>query len=628
MLYLEILTPLRRWLSELEWLSDLEGWLNPILASPILVSLDAAAVWILTPLATAILIGGLDDLFVDAAWGWMWLKSRLRRAPSLFPPGPRQLASAPVQSIALFLPLWQEDAVIERMLEHNLGAIRYRDYHIFAGCYPNDAATQAAVRRVAARFSNVHLVLCPHPGPTSKADCLNWVYQHLEQIEREENLRFDVILTHDAEDIIHPEELRWVNYYSARYDFVQTPVLPLQTPLRDWTHGIYCDEFAEYHTRDMPVRAGLGSFVPSCGVGTGYRREALDKLAAEYPGQGAAAIFTPGALTEDYDNGLRLNRLGCSQAFIPITFAADGDIVATREYFPRNVRTAIRQRTRWSTGIALQSWERFGWTGTPLAIYWLWRDRKGLLANPLSSLANLIFFYGLFSGIWMRATPLATHLALATFAILLLRTIIRIACVARIYGLLFALGVPIRAVLANVINTAATIRAVAAYLRARIHGSQLAWLKTDHFYPDRAVLLPHKRPLGEILVSLGHLQQRELDQALHGRPRGIRFGEYLVASGRITSSALYEALSIQQGLPLAKLDHVPASTLQALPRHLLRRWRLIPFGFHNGAIQLASPELPSPEMLGEIGQFTHLEPQLHLISPEDYQRLSQQPHSA
>ena len=605
-----------------EELRALEGWLGPIFSS-----VDAAALWLLVPLATAIVISGLDDLFVDAAWGWMWCKRRLRRAPSLFPPGPRQLASAPVQPIALFLPLWREDAIIEKMLEHSLASIRYHDYHIFAGCYPNDAATQAAVRRVAARFSNVHLVLCPHPGPTSKADCLNWIYQHLEQVEREQNLRFDVILTHDAEDIIHPEELRWVNYYSARYDFVQTPVLPLQTPIRDWIHGIYCDEFAEYHTRDMPVRSELGSFVPSCGVGTGYRREALDKLAAEYPGQGAAAIFTPGALTEDYENGLRLSRLGCSQAFIPITFAADGDIVATREYFPRSFRAAARQRTRWSTGIALQSWERFGWKGAPQLVYWLWRDRKGLLANPVSCLANLIFFYGLFSEIWMRATPLATQLALITFALLLLRTTIRMACVTRVYGLLFALGVPVRAVLANILNTAASIRAIAGYLRARIRGSQLAWLKTDHSYPDRAVLLPHKRLLGEILVNLGRLRQQELEHAIRDRPRGIRFGEYLVASGRIGSGDLYEALSLQQGLPLAKLDDVPASVVQALPRHLLRRWRLIPFGFRSGVIQLASPELPSSEMVGEISQFTRLEPQLHLIPPEDYQRLNRLPES-
>ena len=109
-------------------------------------------------------------------------------------------------------------------------------------------------------------------------------------------------MTHDAEDLIHPEELRWINYYAARFDFIQTPVLALRTPFFALTHGVYCDEFAEYHTRDMAVRPLLGGFVPSSGVGTGYRRDALDKLARS----AANKIFEPEALTEDYENGLRL----------------------------------------------------------------------------------------------------------------------------------------------------------------------------------------------------------------------------------------------------------------------------------------------------------------------------------
>ena len=274
---------------------------------------------ILAPLAAAILISGLDDLVVDLAWAWTWLKSALRPAASLFPPGPRQLENAPRQRIAIFVPLWHEHQVIGRMLEHNLAAIRYPDYHFFAGCYPNDVETQEAVRSVAGRFPQVHLALCPHPGPTSKADCLNWIYQHLLLHEENSGEVFDIVMIHDAEDLIHPEELRWINYYAARYDFVQTPVLALATPLRKLTHGVYCDEFAENHSRDMTVRAALGGFIPSCGVGTGYRRDALERLARASSNR----LFEPEALTEDYENGLRLFRLGCSQAFVPISRSSE-----------------------------------------------------------------------------------------------------------------------------------------------------------------------------------------------------------------------------------------------------------------------------------------------------------------
>src|SRR3984957_13929303 len=109
----------------------------------------------------------------------------------------------------------------------------------------------------------------------------------------------------------------------------------------------------------MAVRPLLGGFVPSSGVGTGYRRDALEKLARS----AANRIFEPEALTEDYENGLRLFRLGCSQAFIPLLRAPETkDFVATREFFPATWSSAVRQRTRWVMGIALQTWERHGWT--------------------------------------------------------------------------------------------------------------------------------------------------------------------------------------------------------------------------------------------------------------------------
>lgn len=591
-------------------------------------SIDAAVLWLLSPLALAILISGLDDLSVDLTWAWFWIKKKIQRAPSLYPPGPRQLESAPIKSIAIFLPLWQEDAVIERMLEHNLGSIRYEDYHILAGCYPNDPATQEAVQRVARRFPRVHMVVCPNPGPTSKADCLNSIYEELERIELRTGIRFDVILTHDAEDMIHPEELRWINYYAARYDFVQTPVLPLPTPIHEVTHGIYCDEFAEYHTRDMVVRAETGCFVPSCGVGTGYRREALDKLAAESRARGEEQIFARDALTEDYENGLQLRRLGFSQAFIPIAPYGSGDFVATREYFPRRFTAAIRQRTRWTMGIALQSWQRYGWRrddgNSWLETYWLWRDRKGLLANPVSCLANFVFFYGLATGVWDRATPLALQLSIATLVLLVLRTSVRIVCVSRIYGLLFALGAPIRAICANVLNTGSTVRAVFSFTLARIKNRPLAWLKTDHAYPGRDTLLAHKRRLGEILVSLGRLAEPELPLALAACPTGVRLGEFLVDSGRLPVETLYEALAFQQGLPVAHIEttQITVQVKQSLPRHVLRRWRLIPFGITDDGLQLASPDIPSETMLAEIAKHTSLVPQLHLITPAEYQQLA------
>ena len=66
-------------------------------------------------------------------------------------------------------------------------------------------------------------------------------------------------------------------------------------------------------------------------------------------------------------------------------------------------------------------------------MYWLWRDRKGLIASPLSVLSNAVFLYGLATMLWTRLSSVASHLAIATAPLLLLRTGIRMACVSRIY---------------------------------------------------------------------------------------------------------------------------------------------------------------------------------------------------
>ena len=576
---------------------------------------------LLVPLAVAILISGLDDLTIDLAWLAGWLHRKIRPRADLFPPGPRQLDSAPRRRIAILVPLWQEHRVIARMLEHNVASIRYPEYHIFAGAYPNDDPTQEAIRGVAARFQNVHLALCPHDGPTSKADCLNWIFQHVLIEEERRGERFELIVTHDAEDLIHPDELRWINLYSARYDFIQTPVLALPTPIWAVTHGVYCDEFAEYHTRDMVVRPTLGGFLPGAGVGTGYRRDALEKLAKASSNR----LFEPEALTEDYENGLKMFRLGCSQAFVPPLRSADGSFLATREYFPQSWGAALRQRTRWVMGIALQGWQRNGWGHNLGEIYWMWRDRKGLIANPLGLAANLLSVYGLATAMWMRVPPFASRLVFFTLALQMVRLGVRMACVARVYGARFALGVPVRAIYANALNSAATVQAVSGYAIARARGLPLRWLKTDHAFPSRAALLDQKRKLGEILVSSGHLTAVEFQRGLQTQPPGVRIGEHLTRSGMLDQAAVYESLSLQQGLPIARVgpQDVSPGIARAIPRQVVERWRVLPFRVAEGSLCLASPELPSREMTAELRSFTTLEMRFHLIAPADFEKLTE-----
>ncbi len=461
-------------------------------AEPIPIALLLLACWFF--------LSGLDDLFIDAVWLWSRLKQRSGEAPPARP--------APERPVAIFVPLWREHAVIGDMLEHNLAAIRYSNYEVFAGTYPNDDATIEAVRQAETRFPKVHLCLCPHGGPTSKADCLNWIYDAMQAYEASGGARFELVLIHDAEDLIHPDELSIVSRQVGRYAMVQMPVLPLQTPACNLTHGVYCDEFAEYQTKDIPARQTLGGFLPSNGVGTAYTREALEALAASND----AHVFDPECLTEDYDNGFRLHRLGFPQRFEPIRFLG-GAPVATREYFPRTFRQALRQRTRWITGNALQAWQRHGWRGGRRQLYWLWRDRKGLAGNAVTLLANALLALGAAMWIESRWTgaewPLARAAGRApaalllhgTLGLLVVRIAVRMTASARIYGWPFALGVPVRILWANALNALATFSALGRYAAARLGNRPLVWLKTDHTYPSPESVNAPTAPLPSRLGS-------------------------------------------------------------------------------------------------------------------------------
>lgn len=311
-------------------------------------TLDAwIAAW-LVPLAVYVLISGLDDLFLDAAFVHRWVMFHVFGRPWFAWPTLTEVDAAPRRRIAIFVPLWHEHAVIGSMLERNIPATLFYAAEFFVGAYPNDRETVAAVRHAVRKFPRVHLALCPHDGPTSKADCLNWIYQCMLAHEERHGTQFDTIMTHDAEDVIHPQSLRWINYYAASHDMVQVPVLPLATPLRQWVHGLYCDEFAEFQTKDIPVRQMWGGFVPGNGVGTAFSREVLEKLAGAHSNR----IFDPECLTEDYENGWRIHAMGFPQVFVLMRREGDS-LLATREYFPHTFRTAVRQRARWVMGVVL-----------------------------------------------------------------------------------------------------------------------------------------------------------------------------------------------------------------------------------------------------------------------------------
>ena len=581
--------------------------------SPEWSSVDRVASCLVLPLGIWILLSGIDDLIVDVSGFMAGVRNRFRKAPTR-----RELFQRPQQRIAIFIPCWHESGVIADMIAGNRDRVSYGPFDFFIGVYPNDLPTCDVVQALENRFDNVHLAMCPHHGPTSKADCLNWIYQRMLLFEAATGARFGIIVTHDAEDVIHPDGLLWINWYSPDYEMVQVPVLPLPTRLTMWTHGVYCDEFAEYQYRDMPARQFMGAFVPSNGVGTGFRRQALDGLAAVEGNR----IFEPVCLTEDYENGLRLKLRGARQIFVSV----HGREVATREYFPLTFRTAVRQRTRWVTGIALQTWERHGWRGSAADKYWLWRDRKGLIGNPASLLTNVLLAYGAVCGALDafagyrsafsdRVTELSGFLAL-TSAMGVYRILFRAWCVSGSFGWRFAAGVPVRMVAGNCINSLATLRALSRYFSARVHGEPLVWVKTEHQFPTASTLQSDRRPLGEVLVMSGFIGEAQLQQGLATCPQNRRLGEHLVALGYLTEDELCEALSLQTQLPLSRVEpeEVPRFVARAIPAYMTRDRQVVPFRVEDGKLLLATSEEPEDNLRRDLQRFTNLEIRFHLVT--------------
>jgi adsorption protein B len=558
------------------------------------------------PLALWILVSGLDDIFITLAF----LCTRQR---SFRWPADSDLDRTLERRIAILVPLWREHHVIGQMLEHNLGAIRYSNYDFFVGVYPNDDATRRAVEDVASRHPRVRIVVGPHDGPTSKGDCLNWVYRSMAQEEAVRGVRYEILMTHDAEDLVDPESLRMVNWFSRDYAMVQVPVLALPTPLAEFTHGLYCDEFAEFQTKDIPMRQLLGGFLPANGVGTGFAREALERLATTRGGQ----IFDPACLTEDYENGLRLHKLGYRQIFLPIRLR-HGRPMATREYFPRNFRAAWRQRSRWVAGICLQGWQNHGWGRTWLETYWFWRDRKGLVGNLLSPLANVVFLAGLAKLPSGMAPLWLSRLCLATWVSSLAQVAMRSWCSGRIYGGRFAAATPLRAMWGNVINFVATVAALRQFLGARVRHHAIAWRKTEHVYP--------RSRLGEILVRMRAITAGELEAAVPEVPKGSRLGEFLVESRGLSEDALYCALSLQSGIPAEPVTcrDVDRLATRIFPVETARRWKIVPYRVESGQVHVAVGDLPSRELTRKLAGLSTLTLRFSLVRPAQFAQLSRE----
>jgi adsorption protein B len=430
------------------------------------------------------LLFAVNDLIVDIIYfvraGW--------RALTVYTRYPRAFASAFPENaepgfIAMFVPAWDESAVIASMLRTTIGRLDYCNYRIFVGHYRNDPATAAAIAAVG--DDRIEAVEVDRDGPTTKADCLNRLYDALVAYETETGNAATAVALHDAEDVVHPLELKVFDRLIPRAAVIQLPVLPLADPHSRWISGHYCDEFAEAHIKELVVREAIGAAIPLAGVGCAIERRALSRLAALQDGR----PFAGASMTEDYEVGLRLGALGLKTMFVRIpTQPGERAIVASRGHFPATLGSAVRQKARWLGGIALSGWDRLGWSGGIGERWMRMRDRRGPLAALL-----LLAAYGaalLWSQLWLAealGAPVKARLSPGLLTLLTIngwllawRVLMRAAFTTAAYGLTEGLLSVPRLVVGNVIAMLAAARAVSLHLG----GGARRWDKTRHIFPS------------------------------------------------------------------------------------------------------------------------------------------------
>ncbi|HRE61473.1 MAG TPA: glycosyl transferase family protein [Micropepsaceae bacterium] len=565
--------------------------------------------------ACGILVSSLDDFFLDLQY-WEIRLSRVFSARGTRVTT-RKILAHPEKLTAVLVPAWQESDVIAKMLINSMTTFDYKNVHFFVGTYRNDPETGIEVDRVRQRFPNVHRAEVGNDGPSSKADCLNWVIQQIFLYEEEHGVKFDMFVMHDSEDVVHRLGLKVMNWFIDTAGMVQLPVLSMN---RRWTQLVAChymDEFAEWHGKDLVVRSANSGMTPSAGVATAFSREAMLHLC-----QGRNNMpFNTDSLTEDYDVGHRLKEAGFRTRFVRfwaevphwkkrwfskrLKETTRTELVATREHFPEKIKTSMRQKARWMLGISYMGWQQIGWYGDLKNRYFLYRDRKALITAPMAMLAYLIVIqYALYwLLVWVLPgfgylPPLVDRdwvwtVIYINFFFLVVRLLHRAWFVGRTHGARFAVLSPVRAVISNYVSFLAFVRSMRLFVTASILRRKIVWDKTEHTYPSLAEIKQGRHRLGDILAFTAGVKTADAEAAASEQENTYRpFGLLMLDKGVISDEQLAQAFAEQFGTVWESFDPltIDRRILKKIPRETAARFLVYPLRKSGDELTIAVAE--------------------------------------
>ena len=222
----------------------------------------------------------------------------------------------------------------------------------------------------------------------------------------------------------------------------------------------------------------------------------------------------------------------------------------------------------------------------------LYRDRKSLVTNLANMLGYVVAatVLGMYLYAWLR--PDAYHypplveqntwlwdLILIDTGLLAVRSVQRFFHVRRAYGWFQGfLAIP-RQLWGNVINFAATCRALYLFGRYLSTGKLIAWDKTAHVFPSQEQMQNYRRKLGDLLLEKRLVTIQQLEDAVKKqKEQKLPLGALLVREGLVKEDDLVQVLGVQMRLERRAIDafETPLDLLALVPRRLAVRYSVYP----------------------------------------------------
>jgi type IV pilus assembly protein PilB len=128
--------------------------------------------------------------------------------------------------------------------------------------------------------------------------------------------------------------------------------------------------------------------------------------------------------------------------------------------------------------------------------------------------------------------------------------------------------------------------------------------------------------LGDLLVAMGAINQKDLEQALADAGTDKRIGDYLVQRGLVTHAEVTQALAKQFNLPFLTLQQITfqPDAVSCIPEPMARRYQVVPVSTDGRVLTVASADPLNVLITDDLAFLTGLQIEIVLMTSADIER--------